>query len=126
MATLVLKVAPLPALVSIRFKTLATAYVNFTTTTPQGSQVRFPLCLDKKLISRRTTFSSAAIPTHATAMAMHFPPNAGLIFLTDKLTNDRYLVVTGAILSIVETRAARLGVLCHVGLEAADGDDLVS
>jgi hypothetical protein len=27
---------------------------------------------------------------------MHFPANAGLIFLTDKLTNDRYLVDTGA------------------------------
>ncbi len=32
---------------------------------------------------------------------MHFPANAGLIFLTDKLTNDRYLVDTGATLSIV-------------------------
>ncbi len=32
---------------------------------------------------------------------MHFPANAGLIFLTDKLTIDRYLVVTGATLSIV-------------------------
>jgi hypothetical protein len=27
---------------------------------------------------------------------MHFPENAGLIFLTDELTNDRYLVDTGA------------------------------
>jgi hypothetical protein len=32
---------------------------------------------------------------------MHFPSNAGLIFLTDELTNDRYLVDTGATLSIV-------------------------
>jgi hypothetical protein len=32
---------------------------------------------------------------------MHFPANARLIFLTDKLTNDRYLVDTGATLSIV-------------------------
>jgi hypothetical protein len=32
---------------------------------------------------------------------MHFPANAGLIFLTEELTNDRYLVDTGAILSIV-------------------------
>jgi hypothetical protein len=31
---------------------------------------------------------------------MHFPANAGLIFLTDELTNDRYLVDTGATLSI--------------------------
>jgi hypothetical protein len=32
---------------------------------------------------------------------MHFPANAGLIFLTDELTNDKYLVDTGATLSIV-------------------------
>ncbi len=32
---------------------------------------------------------------------MHFPANAGLIFLTDELTNDRYLVDTAATLSIV-------------------------
>jgi hypothetical protein len=32
---------------------------------------------------------------------MHFPANAGLSFLTDELTNDRYLVDTGATLSIV-------------------------
>jgi hypothetical protein len=32
---------------------------------------------------------------------MHFPANAGLIFLTNKLTNDRYLVDIGATLSIV-------------------------
>jgi hypothetical protein len=34
-------------------------------------------------------------------MAMHFPADFGLIFLTDELTNDRYLVDTGATLSIV-------------------------
>jgi hypothetical protein len=32
---------------------------------------------------------------------MHFPANTGMMFLTDKLTNDRYLVDTGATLSIV-------------------------
>jgi hypothetical protein len=32
---------------------------------------------------------------------MHFTANAGLIFLTDELINDRYLVDTGATLSIV-------------------------
>ncbi len=42
------------------------------------------LCLVRKLINRWATFSSAAIPTHATAMAIHFPANAGLIDLTDK------------------------------------------
>jgi hypothetical protein len=54
--------------------------------------------------SRRTLTSSAAISTHATAMAMHFPANAGLIFRTDELT-DRYLVDTGATLSIVPCTA---------------------
>jgi hypothetical protein len=32
---------------------------------------------------------------------MHFPANAGLMLLTDELTNDRYLVDTGTALSIV-------------------------
>jgi hypothetical protein len=32
---------------------------------------------------------------------MHFSANAGLIFLTEELTNDRYFVDTGATLSIV-------------------------
>ncbi len=59
------------------------------------------LCLFVKLISRRTTCGSAATHAHATATAVHFPANAGLIFLTDKLTNDRYLVDTGATLRIV-------------------------
>ena len=63
--------------------------------------MRSALCFFGKLISRQTTFSSAATHTHATATAMHFPANAGLIFLTDELTNDRYLVDTGATLSIV-------------------------
>ncbi len=38
----------------------------------------------RKLINRRATFSSAAIPTHATATAIHFPAKARLIYLTDK------------------------------------------
>ncbi len=32
---------------------------------------------------------------------MHFPTNTGLIFLTDELNNDRYLVDTRTTLSIV-------------------------
>ena len=63
--------------------------------------MHFALFLVGKLIRRRTPFGSAALPTHATATAMHFPANAGLIFLTDELTNDKYLVDTGATLSIV-------------------------
>jgi hypothetical protein len=31
---------------------------------------------------------------------MHFPANAGLIVIMDELTNDRYLVDTGATLNI--------------------------
>jgi hypothetical protein len=50
------------------------------------------LFLVGKLIRRRTPFGSAAFSTHATATPMHFPANAGLMFLTDELTNDRYLV----------------------------------
>jgi hypothetical protein len=59
------------------------------------------LCLVRKLVCRRTIFGSAANPAHATAAPMHFPANAGLIFLTDELTYDRYLVDTGATLIIV-------------------------
>jgi hypothetical protein len=32
---------------------------------------------------------------------MHFPADAGLMFSTDELTNDRFLVDTGTTLSIV-------------------------
>jgi hypothetical protein len=32
---------------------------------------------------------------------MHFPTNSGLIFLTGGLTNDKYLIDTGATLSII-------------------------
>jgi hypothetical protein len=49
-----------------------------------------------KLACSQATFGSAANPTHATATAMHFPSNAGLIFFTDKLTNDRYLLILDA------------------------------
>jgi hypothetical protein len=41
------------------------------------------------------------MPPHATATAMHFPADASLIFLTDELTNDRFLVDTGATFSII-------------------------
>ncbi len=82
------------------------------------------LCLVGKLACRRATFGSVANPTHATAKAMHFPANAGLIFLTDKLTNDRYLVDTGATLSIVpcSQNASPSGPL----LKGADGQPIPS
>jgi hypothetical protein len=47
--------------------------------------VRSALFLVRKLACFRTTFGSAANPSHTTATAMHFPTNAGLIFLTDEL-----------------------------------------
>jgi hypothetical protein len=57
-------------------------------------------------------------------MAMHFPANAGLIFLTNRLTNDRYLVDTGATLSIVlySENASPAGPL----LKGADGQPIPS
>jgi hypothetical protein len=42
-----------------------------------------------KLKHRQTFSGSVAIPAHATATAVHFPANAGLIFLADELTNNR-------------------------------------
>ncbi len=56
-----------------------------------------PLHPVSKLKSRRA-FTDLV---HATATAMHFPANAGLIFHTDGLTIDRYLVDTGASFSII-------------------------
>jgi hypothetical protein len=53
-----------------------------------------------KLKSRRTLTGLVTTSTHATTTAMHFPPNAALIFLTDELTHDRYLIDTGARLSL--------------------------
>jgi hypothetical protein len=55
---------------------------------------------------------------------MHFPANAGLIFLTDELTNDRYLVDTGETLSIVpcNQNSSPSGPL----LEGADGQPIPS
>jgi hypothetical protein len=74
------------------------ASVNFTTTMP----IRLTGAL-RPVLFRKTNWppNRKATHTHATATAMHFPANAGLIFLTDELTNDRYLVDTGATLSIV-------------------------
>jgi hypothetical protein len=63
--------------------------------------VYFTLYLIGKLKSRRTLTGSAAILIHATAKAMLFLANAGLIFLTHELTRDRHLVDTGATLIIV-------------------------
>jgi hypothetical protein len=74
----------------------------------------FTLYLVKKLKSLQTLPSSA----------MLFPANAGLIFLTDELTHDRYLVGTGATLSIVpfNSKTTPSGPL----LKGADGQPIPS
>ncbi len=51
------------------------------------------------ILGNETIFGVSTVPTHAIATAMHFPTNSGTIFLTDELTNDKYLVDTGATLS---------------------------
>ncbi len=58
------------------------------------------------------------------AMAMLFEANAGLIFLTDELTRDRYLVDTGATLSVVpcNSKTTPSGPL----LKGADGQPIPS
>jgi hypothetical protein len=56
----------------------------------QSTQVHFPVFLVGKLKRRQNLTGLVANSA-----------NAGLIFLTKKFTNDRYLVDTGATLSIV-------------------------
>jgi hypothetical protein len=85
----------------------------------ESPQVHFHLYLIGKL--KRCLCGN---PAHATATAMHYLANAGLIFLTDELTNDRYLVDTGATLSIVPCKS-------NVGpsgplLKMADGQPIPS
>jgi hypothetical protein len=73
----------------------------------KGPQACKTLHLVGKLKSRRAFTGSAAMSAHATATAMHFPADAGLIFLTEELTNDRFLVDIGATLSIVPCSSNR-------------------
>ncbi len=101
---LVPKVALLPALTSIRFTTLAMSCVDFTLLHPQGSQVYFTLYLVGKLKSRRTLTGSAAISTQAIATAIHFPANAGLIFLTDKLTKIGIWLILEQLFPVLQIR----------------------
>ncbi len=90
----------------------------------QSTQVYCILYFFGKLKCRRAFSGSATIPAHATATAMHFPANAGLIFLTDELTNDRFLVDTGATLSIIPctSNSSPSGPL----LKGADGQSIPS
>jgi hypothetical protein len=55
---------------------------------------------------------------------MHFPADAGLIFLTDELTHDRYLVDTRATLSIVP--CTKNSNPSHPLLKGADGQPIPS
>jgi hypothetical protein len=77
------------------------ACIYFTIITPIRLTGAFRPVLGWKTSLLPNHFGSAANPTHATATAMHFPANAGLIVFTDELINDRYLVDTEATLSIV-------------------------
>ncbi len=90
---------PLPAPISILSKPWQWRVQIFTTTTRARLTGVFHPVLGQKANCHRSPSGSAAILAHA-GTAMHFPANAGLIFLTDELTNDRYLVDTGATLSI--------------------------
>jgi hypothetical protein len=99
MAMSILKVAHLLAPISFLFKPRTMANSTISTATKHTSA--FSRVLVGKLKRHRTFTGSAANPVHATATAMHFLANAGLIFLMDELTNDRYLVDTAAKLSIV-------------------------
>jgi hypothetical protein len=100
-ATPILKVVLLLALTSFLSKTQAISSASFQFLWQQSPQVHFPVCLVRKLKLCRTLTSLVANLAHATATALHFPANAGLLFLTDEFTNVRYMVDTEATLSIV-------------------------
>jgi hypothetical protein len=80
------------------------ACANFTIMTPIGHTGDLRPVLHRKTSSklRHFQFGGQSNTCHCYGYAFsHFPANAGLIFLTDELTNDRYLVDTGATLSII-------------------------
>jgi hypothetical protein len=86
--------------------------------------VYFTLYLVRKLKSHRTLTGLPEISTHSTATAMLFPSNAGLIFLTDELTRDRYLVDTGTTLTIVACNSKTIP--SGPPLKEADGQPITS
>ncbi len=74
------------------------SFITFTAT--KHTSAFFPACIRKtNTLPNPYPFGSWINTCHCHSHA--FPANAGLIFLTDELTNDRYLVDTGATLSIV-------------------------
>jgi hypothetical protein len=101
------------------------ACVNFTITTPTRLTGVFHPILGWKTKKPLNPYRFGGnIYTCATATAMHFPANARIIFLTDELTHDRYLVDTGATLSIVPctSKTTPSGPL----LKGADGQPIPS
>jgi hypothetical protein len=95
------KVARLPALLSMLFRTLPMACASFTIITPtEHTGVLHPVLSWKtKMLPNLFWFGGHSSTHHCHGDA--FPSNAGLIFLTDELTNDRFLVDTGATFSII-------------------------
>jgi hypothetical protein len=77
------------------------ACVNFTIITPMRLTGAFRPVLGQKtsMPPNHFWFGNQSNTRHCHGNA--FPSNAGLIFLTDELTNDMYLVDSGATLSIV-------------------------
>jgi hypothetical protein len=95
------KVAPLPAQIFTHFKTLAMACENFTITMAIGLAGAFRPVLGRKtkLPPNRKRFGGFSHTSHCHSYA--FSCKCWLDFLTNELTNERYLVDTGATLSIV-------------------------
>ncbi len=95
------KSRPLPTQIFILFRTLAMACVNFTTTTSIGLTGAFHPVLGQKTNSPPDPFQFGGFFHTCHYHGYAFSRKHWLDFLTDKLTNDRYLVDTGAPLSIV-------------------------
>ncbi len=94
-------VAPLPTKIFSIFKTPTMACASITITTMQEPAGVLNLVTGRKTTEPSSLYRLGGNAAHATATAMHFPADAGSIFLTDELTNDRFLVDTGATLSII-------------------------
>ncbi len=95
------KVAPLPGLIFIPFKILAMACVNFTITTPTRLTGVFHPVLGRKTSLPPNYFRLGSQPNTRHCHGYAFSSQCRTDFLTDELTNNRYLVDTWATLSIV-------------------------
>jgi hypothetical protein len=100
------------------------ACANFTTITPtEHTGVLHPILSRKTEVPPNLSWLGGHSSTR-NYHGMHFPANAGLIFLTDELSNDRFLVDTGATLSIIlcTSNSSPFGPL----LKGADGQPIPS